>query len=139
MNNKSPIHLFTTTINVRVENLNYGNHLSFNALASMIQESNVRWLKSIKSSATELNIENNIGWMIREINIKYLSEGFYDDTLEFTLSLAEYRKTSITLNYEIFNTTKTIDTALATCELAFYNAEKNKVSRMPECILNCIS
>ena len=56
--NLKKIHSFK--LNVRINDLNYGNHLAFNSLAGMLQEANVSWLKSMNKEATELNIQDNI-------------------------------------------------------------------------------
>ena len=128
-------------LRVRINDLNYGNHLAFNSLAGMLQEANVDWLKSIKDEATELNIHNNIGWMVRELNIKFISESFYDQELIFDMYIVDSRKTSISIQYEIYNKSTGKNTALAFCEMAFVkmNDLSKKVSRVPEIILDTIS
>ena len=136
--NLKKIHSFK--LNVRINDLNYGNHLAFNSLAGMLQEANVSWLKSMNKEATELNIQDNIGWVMKELNIKFLSETFYDQTLIFDLYIKNSRKTSISIQYEIYNESADNNTAIAFCELAFVNTNETqkKISKVPRIILDNI-
>ena len=104
----------------------------------MLQEANVSWLKSIENQASELNIQDNIGWVMRELNIKFLSETFYNQELVFDLYLKDSRKTSISIEYWIYNKSTGKNTALAFCELAFVktNGTSKKISKVPGIILD---
>ena len=136
MNTETRTTIFSTQIRVRIENLNYGNHLSFNSLASMIQETNVQWLKSIHRDATEIDIENNTGWVMKEIHINYLSEGFYNDEIIFDVYLNEAKKTYLVFEYKIYNLTAGKDIATAACKLAFVDKINRSIACIPQCISN---
>lgn len=131
--------IYTHQINVRISDLNYGNHLSFNSLAGMLQESNVRWLKSINLNSTEINIQDNIAWMVKELNIKYISEAFYDNNLVISMHLKSTRQTSITIHYEINNTTLNKKTGIAACELVFVSTISKKITTIPSCISDALN
>ena len=131
--------IYTHHINVRISDLNYGNHLSFNSLAGMLQECNVRWLKSINLNSTEINIQDNIAWMVKELNIKYISEAFYDNNLVISMYLKSTRQTSITIHYEIDNKTLHKKTSIATCELVFVSTILKKITPIPSCISHALN
>jgi acyl-CoA thioesterase FadM len=63
---------FSTTIGVRINDLNYGNHLGNDALLSIIHEARVRFLNSL--GYTEIDVEG-VGILMADSVIIYKSQG----------------------------------------------------------------
>lgn len=127
--------MFTTTIQVLVNHLNYGNHLAYDAVLNLLQETRLRWLKSTNQNPNEVNIEDNIGWIISEVHASYLSEGHYGDLLEINMRASNHTKTAFTLEYEIFNQTTNKKLCKATTNQVCFNYHQSKISRIPEILL----
>ena len=62
---------FSTPVNVLVSHQNYGNHLGYDAVLSLLQEARLRWLKTIRADLTEVNIEDGVGWLVKEVHLTY--------------------------------------------------------------------
>lgn len=132
-------HFFSTQINVLVNHLNYGNHLGYDSVLSILQEARLRWLKTIRPDVTEVSIENGVGWLVKEVHLTYESEAFHGDVLLIELFVSEKTKASLTLEYAVENKTAHKKVCSATTKLVFYNFEKSKVVRVPDCLLKSTS
>ena len=128
------IKIFSTRVAVLVNHLNYGNHLGYDSVLSILQESRLRWLKTINQDCSEINIENNVGWLIREVRLSYETEAHHGDELNIDLFISNCKKTSFVFEYVVANLSneKTVCRA-ATTQICF-NFEKLKISRIPETI-----
>lgn len=127
--------LFNTLIEVRVTDLNYGNHLGHDSLISFFHEARVRFLN--KMGYTELDIEG-IGILVTNLIVNYKNEAFYSDNILIHIGLGCVKRTGVELIYHAINqeTKKEIATALTT--ITFYNYKKAKVSRIPQQFLKSI-
>ena len=128
-------YLFSTTIDVRITDLNYGNHLANDSLLSIIHETRVRFLKHY--DYTELDIEG-IGIMMADVVIIYKSQSYYGDTLKIEVGIEELSKKSCDLFYRV---TKDEGKIVALCKTAivFFDYQTQKPVRIPELFLKKIN
>jgi len=121
-------YLFATTIEVRITDLNYGNHLANDALLSIIHEARVRFLNHF--GYTELDIEG-IGIMMADVVIIYKSQSFYGDSLLIEVGVGEISKKSCDLFYRV---TKDNNKVVAFCKtsIVFFDYQSQKPARIPE-------
>jgi len=71
---------FTTDIQVRVTDLNYGNHLANDKVASLIHEARVRFLQRL--GKTEIDLFG-LGLIQTDAAIAYKNQAFLGDILKF--------------------------------------------------------
>lgn len=121
--------IFTTQIPLRVSDINYGNHLGHDALISILHEARVQFLKH--HQYTELDV-CGCGMILANINVDYLAQGFYPDTLCIAIGIREQTKTSLTLIYQVKSTQQEKDIAAGSTVMVFYDYAKQKVVRVPE-------
>lgn len=121
--------LFTTTLAVRMSDINYGNHLGHDALVSLLHEARVRFLRHL--GYTELNVEG-LGMLVTNLVVNYLHEAFHADPLLIRLGVAETSQTRVAFLYEVQHATSQQDIARACTTLAFYDPTLKKVAPMPE-------
>lgn len=136
MTASSSKNIFKTTIPVLVNHLNYGNHLGYDSILSILQEARIRWLKSIDKNASEINIQNNIGWLVKKVELDILSEAFHGDLLRVSLFVDEYQKSHFTMRYDVENTTRKNKLCESKTQQVCYNFTTGKVSRIPEILIN---
>ena len=115
-------------IPVRINDINYGNHLGNDALVSIIHEARVQWLKQL--NYTELDIEG-LGLIMAGLAVEYKNESFYGDILEVSISADEISRVSFDLYFSISNQ-QNILIAKAKTEMVCYDYEKKKVAAIPE-------
>lgn len=90
--------LFTTTIRVRIGDINYGNHLGNDSVLSIIHESRMQMLK--QWGGDELNIEGN-SLIMADVMIGYKGEAFYGEELQVRVYADEITDRSFDLLYHI--------------------------------------
>lgn len=128
--------IFSTTINILVNHLNYGNHLGYDSVLSILQEARMRWLKTINPALSEINIQDGVGWMVREAHLIYDSEAHHGDELKIDLFVCNATKTSFTLEYKVENETTEKKLCSATMSFICFNFANSKIARIPNILLD---
>ena len=120
-------YLFSTNIDVRITDLNYGNHLANDSLLSIIHETRVRFLSHYAYS--ELDIEG-IGIMMADVVIIYKSQSYYGDSLTIEVGVGDISKKSCDFFYRV---TKDEDKVVAFCKTAivFFDYQIQKPVQIP--------
>ncbi len=126
---------FSTTIDVRITDLNYGNHLANESLLSIIHEARFRFLNHL--GYTEMDIED-IGIMMADAVIIYKSQSYYGDSLNIEVGIGEVSKKSCDLYYRV---TKDEDKVVALCKtsIVFFDYQTQKPVRIPSEFLERIN
>ena len=121
-------YLFSTSIDVRITDLNYGNHLANDSLLSIIHEARVRFLNNFGYS--EKDVEG-IGIMMADSVIIYKSQSFYGDTLKIEIGVEDISKKSCDFYYRI---SKDEEKVVALCKTAivFFDYQSQKPASIPD-------
>lgn len=122
--------LFSTSIPVMVNHLNYGNHLGYDSVLSIMQEARMRWLKN--NGMTELSVEGSVGYMITHASVSYEGEGHYGDQLQVKLFADSLSRKGFQLSYEILNETTEKVIAVAETRQIFFDFVARKIATAPE-------
>lgn len=134
----SPVQniLFSTTIEVRITDLNYGNHLGNDRLLSILHEARVQFLTSLGYS--EMNIEN-VGIIMADVAIAYKNQAFYGEQLKINIGIQDVTRVSFDFLYEIW---KKVDheenevlVAQAKTGIVTFDYQHNKVVPIPQAFL----
>ena len=88
----------TVNIQVRITDINYGNHLGNDSLVSILHEARVMWLRSIHYS--EIDIEG-VGLIMSDLAVEYKNESFYGDELIINISVGEISSVAFELFYAV--------------------------------------
>jgi len=125
-----PEHIdYTTEIDIRISDINYGGHLGNDSVLSLIHEARVRLLKS--KGFSEIDIEGVAIIMVDSI-IVYSSEGFYGDKIRIDVSVDDISSTGCDIFYRLVNTEKNKEIAKAKTGIVFFDYTTKKVARTPE-------
>ncbi len=114
-------------IQVRITDINYGNHLGNDALVGILQEARMQWLQQF--NYTELNVEG-IGLIMSDLAVEYKNESFYGEELTIALFVADVTAVSFELYYSITNEDDRL-IAKAKTGIVCYSYEQKKVTGMP--------
>ena len=123
--------IFTTEIEVRITDLNYGNHVGNDAFVRIIHEARVQWLAA--ENYTELNIEG-ASLIMADLAVEYKGESFYGDTLKVEIAVGEISRAGFELYYQI-NTNRNGNDLLilkAKTGMVCYNYDEKKVRELPQ-------
>jgi acyl-CoA thioester hydrolase len=121
---------FTTTIPVRITDLNYGGHVGNDTILSIIHEARMRFLHHY--GYTEMNFAG-VGMIMRDAAIEFKNELFYGDIVKASVAIAEISKVSFELYYKLEKETagKLILAATAKTGMICYNYDKKKITAIP--------
>lgn len=128
---------FSTTIDIRISDINYGGHLGNDRYLSLFQDARLQYLKQFGFS--ELSIGDNISLIMSQAHINFKSEVFWGDRLEIFVRISSIRATRFMFDYLILNILKT-DNAIATgyTEMVGFDYQHRKVKRLPPEFLQVI-
>jgi acyl-CoA thioester hydrolase len=89
---------FSTTIPVRIGDINYGNHVGNDAVVSILQEARVQFLHSL--NYTELNIEG-VGLILTDLEVSYKKQLFYNTLMTVAIAIEITSSKGFDLYYKI--------------------------------------
>src|ERR1051326_1581287 len=89
---------FTTSIPVRITDINYGGHAGNDAFLSLIHEARMQFLN--KHGYTELSFAG-IGLIMKDAGIEFKSELFYGDTVLISVTATEFGKAGFEIYYKL--------------------------------------
>jgi acyl-CoA thioesterase FadM len=124
---------FTTFINIRITDINYGGHLGNDSVLGIIHEARVRLFAD--KGFTEADIDG-VGIMMTDSVITYTSEGIYGDKLKIVVTVAEITNTGCDIYYRLINSKNEKEIAKAKTNIVFYNYTSKKVARTPKIFLD---
>jgi len=121
--------IFKTTIPVLVNHLNYGNHLGYDSVLSIIQEARMRWLKQY--GLGEKTLQGDIGYLIGDVILNYKSEAFHGDILSVGMYIDNIKSKSFDIKYIVKNEATDKLVAVSLTSHVCFNFQSKKVVAIP--------
>jgi acyl-CoA thioester hydrolase len=120
-------YIFSTSMPVRISDINYGNHLANDALLSIIHEARLQFLNSLGYS--ELDVAG-VGIIMGDVAIIYKTQAYYGDTLKIEMAVSGFSRKSCDFFYRI---TKDDDKIVALCKtgIVFFDYNQGKPVSIP--------
>jgi acyl-CoA thioester hydrolase len=119
---------FTTDLNIRISDINYGGHLGNDSVLSLVHEARVRFLKSLGYS--ELDIEG-AGIIMGDAAIVYKAEGFHGETLTIDVAVLDIQNASCDFVYRLTKKDTGVEIARAKTGIVFYDYSTKKTVSVP--------
>lgn len=125
---------FSTSIPVRITDLNYGNHVGNDAILSIIHEARMQFLKNF--GYTELEFAG-AGMIMSDVAIEFKNELFYGDIILASVTTADLSKVGFDIYYKLETVRETqgdkkILAAVAKTGMICYDYSKKKVIPIPD-------
>lgn len=120
---------FTTSLTVRINDINYGGHLGNEAVLAYIQEARMRFLNYLHY--TELDIEGS-GLIMTDSAIVYRGQSFYADVLQIDISVQDFNKYGCDFYYLMTNKKTTEEIAYAKTGIVFFDYQARKIVEVPQ-------
>ena len=124
---------FSTQLEVRITDINYGGHLGNDSVLGMIHEARLRFLADKGFSEQDID---GVGIIMTDSIIIYTSEGFYGDKLRIDVAVDDILNTGCDIYYRLVNISNQKVIVKAKTNIVFYNYTSKKVARTPEIFLN---
>jgi len=121
---------FTTTIPIRITDLNYGGHVGNDSVLSLIHEARVQFLRH--HGYTELDM-GGVGLIMADTNIEFKNELFYGETLRASVAASEFSRVGFDLYYKLEKEVgeKWVSVVVARTGMVCYNYAAKKVVSVP--------
>ncbi|OOV88501.1 acyl-CoA thioesterase [Oceanospirillum linum] len=130
----NPLH--TQTIELRITDMNYGNHLAHDTLISLIHEARSKMF--IAHGHKEIDIEG-VGIVVADLAISYRAEVFYPDTLIIEIAVDELSRKGADLIYRVTKTSDGGLVALAKTGIVFFDYQVRAAVNVPEAFKKMVS
>lgn len=119
---------FATTILVRIDDINYGNHLSNDAYLKYMHEARLRFFKHFGYSEMDLAGTSVI---MGDSAIVFKAECFYGDELSIEVTAADFGKRSFDLFYKFTNTKTNVLVCEAKTGMVCFDYTTRKTTDVP--------
>lgn len=120
---------FTTEIDVRVDDINYGGHLGNDALLSLLQEARVRMLT--QHGMSELDV-GGAGLIMADAAVIYKSEAFHGDRLRINVAVVEMTDAGCEFVYAVTNAASGKEVARAKTGMVFFDYARRRIVRVTD-------
>ncbi len=124
---------FKTEIDVRVSDINYGNHMGNDALLSILHEARIRFLANYECKELDLF---GVSLIMSDVAIQYKNEAYHGDVLQIELTAYDFGVTSFDLFYYVTRKSDQKIIAMAKTHMVCYNYNEKKMKEVPEKFLN---
>lgn len=121
--------LFSTDIEVRIGDINYGMHVGHDSFLTITHEARVRFLRSI--GATENDVFGK-GIILSDACLSYTNESFYGDVINIAIGGGKPGKYGLDLFYLLSEKKRKVEIGRVRTGIVFFDYKKRKVSRVPE-------
>lgn len=118
---------FSTTIPIRITDLNYGGHVGNDAILSIIHEARMQFLQTFGYA------EKNIGGaalIMADVVINFKAELFYGDVVNASVAVTNISRASFDIVYLLQK--HDVVVAEAKTGMVCFDYESRKVSKIPE-------
>ena len=119
---------FTTTIAIRITDINYGGHLGNDALLSILHEARVQFL--LHHGYAELDVAGK-SLIMADVAIEYKGEAFRGDVLTLELAAHDFTKYGFDIVYRVTNQDHKL-IAVAKTGMLCFDYEARKVVSLPQ-------
>ncbi|MEQ9617773.1 MAG: thioesterase family protein [Deltaproteobacteria bacterium] len=120
--------IFSTEINLRISDINYGGHLGHDSILSLTHEARVRFFYDYGFS--ELDVDGP-GIVMSDVAVVYKSESFYGEIIIIEIAVCDFTKYGCDLVYRLKEKETEREVALAKTGIVFMNYEERKVAPVP--------
>lgn len=128
-------YTFSTELSIRISDINYGGHLSNDAVLSMVHEARIRFLNYYHY--TELDVEG-VGIIMTDSAIVYRAEGFYGEQVQIDVAVGDFNKYGCDIYYLLSNKKTAKEIAHAKTGIVFFDYDQRKVVPVPEQFKACM-
>ena len=129
---------FSTSIPVRITDINYGGHAGNDTILSIIHEARIQFLYS--HGYSELEFEG-AGLIMADVGIEFKNEVFYGETILASVTAQDFSKVSFDIYYKLEKQVgeKRLLVASAKTGMVCYNYSEKKITAVPSAAVSKMS
>lgn len=119
---------FSTRIDISIADINYGGHLSNDAVLRLAHEARIRFLQH--DGYSEMDIEG-LGIIMTDAAIVYESEAFHGQTLQIDIALTDFGRCGFDIMYAMRDLATARPVATVKTGILFFDYSARKVRSIP--------
>ncbi|MFT7261573.1 MAG: acyl-CoA thioester hydrolase [Glaciecola sp.] len=127
---------FKTVLDVRVTEINYGNHVGNDRMVSLLHEARLRFLRSFGFG--EFNI-SGLGIMVTDLMVEFKSESFVGENLQFEVGVNDFNKYGCDFIYRVTCADEGRLVTLAKTGIVFFDYDERKIAKIPKKFIDLVS
>lgn len=120
---------FSTELQVRITDVNYGGHMGNDSLLGLLHEARVQFLAHYGLS--ELNI-HGAGIIMADSVIIYKSEAFPSDKLDIAVAVVDFNPHGCDFVYQVTEKTSGREVARAKTGIVFFDYPRRAILKVPQ-------
>ncbi len=121
--------VFTTTLMIRIDDINYGGHLSNDKVLALAHESRLRLLQNLGYSELDLA---GVSLIMADAAVVFRSEGFQGNHIQVEMAIENFSKMGFEVYYKMTNiSTKKVLAQIKT-GIVCYNYKEKKIKEVPK-------
>lgn len=128
--------LFTHQLEVRIGDINYGNHVGHDQLVTLLHEARVRFLDHV---GIQERGGDGHGLVIADLAVVYLAEILYGQSIEVEIAASDVGRTSCDLLYRVRDAASGRLAAVAKTRIAFVDLATQRVVGLPVRLLEMVA
>ena len=124
--------LFSTTIPIRITDINFGGHVGNDTILSLVHEARAQFFTYL--GYTELEFAGT-GTIMSDVAIEYKNQTYYGDSILVSVAVGDITKVAFDLFYKlekISSDGKIVSVAFAKTWMVCYDYDAKKVTAIPE-------
>ncbi len=121
--------VFTTCVDVRVTDLNYGKHLGHMELIGLLHHARAEFLDA--HGMTEINVEGRT-LLVVDLAVNYRSEAFFGQTLMIDIGMALEGSRGVEISYAVRDQATDVLVAVAQTGVVFADPEARSLVQVPQ-------
>ncbi|MGL1832881.1 acyl-CoA thioesterase [Rhodocyclaceae bacterium SMB388] len=121
--------LFNTELAVYVSHINEAGHVDNAQLLTLVSEARQRFFQSLGYTQTRVE---DVGIVVSDAAIRYLSEAFHGDTLVIDMGVHDFNKYGCDLVYRITEKGSGRDVAVGKTGIVFFDYDARRIATVPQ-------
>lgn len=119
---------YYTELTVRIQDINYGNHVGNDAFISLLHEARIRYFTHLGYSETDIE---GCAIVISDLAAIYKSQARHGDRLKIEIAATDFNKYGCDIFYRVTRVPEQTLVLEAKTGIVFFNYLENRVVRMP--------
>ena len=122
--------MFSTEILVTIDQVNYAGHVGVDAYLAIVHEARMRWLKL--HDLSELNLGDNISYVITKASMRYKAQSFYGDILIVECTCGNLQKRTVDFYYKVIKRDSGRIAVIGETTHAFMDPKSGRITSPPK-------
>lgn len=122
--------VFSTSISVRIGDINYGGHVGNDSILSILHEARLRFLRQWNYNEMDAG---GCGLIMADSAIQYKGEAFHGDDLKVQLAISTISSISFDMFYKVTTTRngEEVNIVFAKTGMICFDYQSRKIAQMP--------